>query len=62
MFYLVAALVGLLSYVVAARFERKTRAAIALAVFLIPSVLMTAWVLKVGDQAEPDTVNVEFGD
>ena len=58
--YLVAAALAALAYICAARFRGRTRVLIALLVFLIPSVGVTALVVMVGDRASPDAVTVHL--
>ena len=59
--YLLAALAAVIAYAVASRLGRAARVAIALAVFLVPSVAMTALVIKVGDQPLPGSVTFQPG-
>lgn len=41
-----------------AKFGLPIRIAIALAVFLIPSVALTVWVVRIGDKPPPDAITV----
>jgi hypothetical protein len=58
MIYLFAAIAAVVVYLLAARSRRTIRIAIALAVFVVPSAALTAWVFAVGDKAPPDAVTV----
>jgi hypothetical protein len=56
--YLCAALAAAIAYLMAARFRRGTRIAIALLVFVVPCAALTAWIFEVGDKAPSDAVTV----
>lgn len=49
---------GVAAFFLTARFAWPWRIAVALAVFLIPSIAMTALILRVGDRPQSDAVIV----
>lgn len=56
--YIVFFVVGLVTLAVAAKLNLPLRLAVAVAVFVVPSILVTLWVLKTGDKAPPDAITV----
>lgn len=56
--YLLAAVAALIAYALTARFGISTRLLIAAAVFAIPAISVTVWVVVVGDKAAPGSVTV----
>jgi hypothetical protein len=49
---------GIVAFFVMAKFGLPIRIAVALAVFLIPSIALTVWVLRVGDKPPSDAITV----
>ena len=49
---------GLITFFLMAKFGLPIRIAIALVVFLTPSIALTVWVAHVGDEAPPDAITV----
>jgi cytochrome c oxidase subunit IV len=47
-------------YLAAWRMSKRRRLALVLAIFVIPSVALVAWIVIVGGRAPPDAVNVQF--
>jgi len=45
-------------YLLSARMTRATRLIIAFAVFVVPAVALTAWIVSVGDRPPSDAVTV----
>ena len=58
--YTFAAVAALIAYHVGARLKPVTRAVVALLVFMIPAVSLTALVLVLGDGAPREAVSVDF--
>lgn len=56
--YLIAAIAGLAVYSLAFRLDAGYRVMLALLVFAVSSVIITVWVVVVGDRAPPDAVTV----
>lgn len=56
--YLIAAALGAIAYMCAARLGRRARVAIAMLAFLVPAIGVTAWIAMIGDRAPPDAVTV----
>jgi hypothetical protein len=55
-FYLLAALVGLVVYALTFRLRAKVRVTIALLIFLIPTISITVLLAAIGDKAPPGSV------
>jgi hypothetical protein len=49
---------GVIVFFLMAKFGLPMRVAIALAVFVIPSVVLTVWVVRVGDKPPPDAITI----
>lgn len=47
------------AFFLSAKFAFAIRIVIALATFLVPSIVLTGWVVKVGDRPMPDAVTVD---
>ena len=58
--YTLAAVAALIAYIAGARLRPAVRTVVALLIFLVPAVGLTAWVFVLGDRAPPDAVSVEF--
>lgn len=58
--YMLAAVAALIAYIAGARLRPVTRAVVALLVFLIPAVGLTAFVLVLGDRAPREAVSFDF--
>ena len=56
--YLMAALAGVAVYLLTFRLHAGYRVMLTLLVFAVPSVIITVWVMAVGDRAPPDAVTV----
>jgi hypothetical protein len=57
--YVLAAIAAFSLFAGTRRYGKGTRLALALAVFLVPSVIVTALVLAAGDPAPPGAVTVK---
>lgn len=57
--YLFFALLGLIAYFLAWKLRPTVRIALAVSVFLLPSVLFTLWAIHVGDKAPPGARTVD---
>jgi hypothetical protein len=57
---MLVAVAAVIAYALAARLRPRARIAIALLVFVVPCVGVTAFVFAVGDKAPPDAVTVIF--
>jgi hypothetical protein len=51
-------LLGIAAFFLLGKLETPVRVLLALAIFLIPSIALTAWVSYVGDKAPPGSVIV----
>lgn len=49
---------GIIVFFLMRKFALSLRIAIALAVFLIPSAVLTLWIVRVGDKPPPDAVTI----
>jgi len=56
--YLVFLALGVVIFFLMAKFGLPIRFAVALAVFLVPSIILTMWVIRTGDKPPPDAVTV----
>jgi hypothetical protein len=56
--YIVFFALGVLAFFLTAKLGLPLRSAIALAVFLIPSIILTLWVARVGDKPPSDAVTI----
>lgn len=46
---------GIVTFVIAARLGFPARIVLALAAFIVPSLLATLWLSRIGDRAPPDS-------
>ena len=58
--YLIAAALGAIAYMRAARLGRRARVVIAMLAFLVPAIGITASFAIIGDRAPPDAVTVHL--
>mgnify|MGYP001612831995 CR=1 FL=1 len=56
--YITFVVLGVVAFFLMAKFGLPIRIAVTLAVFLIPSVSLTVWVVRVGDKPPPDAITV----
>ena len=56
--YIIFFALGVIVFFLMAKFGLPIRLAIALAVFLIPSIILTAWIIRAGDKPPPDAVTI----
>lgn len=56
--YLVFFVLGAVVFFLLAKFGLPIKLMIALAVFLIPSIVFTVWVIRTGDKPPPDAITV----
>lgn len=56
--YLVFFAVGAVIFFLMEKFSLPIRIAVSLGVFLIPAIVLTAWVVRTGDKPPPDAVTV----
>jgi len=49
---------GVVAFFLAAKLALPWRVVIALAVFLIPSMALTVWVIRTGDKPAPDAIAI----
>lgn len=56
--YLLFLVAGVVAFMLTGKLGLPTRIGAALAIFIIPSVLATLWLLKVGDKPPPDAGTV----
>ena len=56
--YLAFFLLGLVAFFLMAKFGLPIRIAVALAVILIPSFVLTVWVVQIGDKPPPDAITI----
>ncbi len=49
---------GVIVFFLMSKFGLPLRIALALAVFVIPSVVLTVWVARVGDKPPPDAITI----
>lgn len=56
--YLAFLALGIVAFLLTAKFSLPIRIAVALAVFVIPSIVLTVWVARVGDKPPPDAITV----
>lgn len=50
--------IGIAAFFLMAKFGMPIRLVAALALFLIPSIDLTLWVVRIGDNAAPDAVTI----
>jgi len=56
--YLAFFVLGAVMFFLMAKFGFAIRFAVALAVFLVPSIAPTVWVVRTGDKPPPDAITV----
>jgi hypothetical protein len=56
--YIVFFVLGVVAFFLALKLALPWRIAIALAVFIIPSIAMTVWVARTGDEPAPDAITI----
>lgn len=56
--YIIFFAIGIAATLLLAKLGWPLRVGIGLAIFLIPSIIMTIWVARVGDRPAPDSVIV----
>jgi biotin transporter BioY len=56
--YIIFFALGVVVFFLMAKFSLPIRSMIALAVFLIPSIVLTVWVVRTGDKPQPGAVTV----
>lgn len=56
--YFVFLILGVVVFFLTTKFGLPVRVAIALTVFLIPSIVLTVWVVRVGDKPPPDAITI----
>ena len=49
---------GVIVFFLMAKFGLPMRIAVALAVFLVPSIVLTVWIARVGDKPPPDAITI----
>jgi ACR3 family arsenite efflux pump ArsB len=57
--YVLFLVLAVLSFAVTNKFSIIVRIAIALGIFVIPSIIATMWVSKVGDKPPPDSRTIK---
>lgn len=56
--YLIFFVLGVVTFILTAKFALPIRIAIALAVFLIPALVLTVWVVRTGDKPPHDAITI----
>ena len=56
--YLIFLVAGVMIFFLMGKLGLPIRIAVALAVFLIPSILLTLWVARTGDKPPPDAITI----
>jgi hypothetical protein len=56
--YFLFLVVGALSFYFLPNLSSLIRISVALAIFLIPSITLTIWVMKIGDRAPSDAITI----
>lgn len=56
--YLAFLILGILAFFFMPSLSSLMRISVALAIFLIPSIALTIWVIKVGDKAPSDAITI----
>ena len=56
--YVVFLVLGVAAFFLAVKLALPWRIVIALAVFVVPSILLTVWVIRTGDKPTPDAITV----
>lgn len=56
--YTICLLLGIVAFLVAAKLRLSMRVGIALAVSLVPAVILTTWILYVGDKPPRDAITI----
>lgn len=58
--YLFFLALGVVAFYLTAHLSLRSRLVTALAVFLIPSVIVTVWIVQVGDRPPTDAIQVDL--
>ncbi len=56
--YIIFLALGVAIFFLMAKFGLPIRIAVALAVFVIPSIILTVWIARTGDKPPPDAITV----
>lgn len=56
--YILFLIAGVVTFFITAKLSIIFRLGIAVVVFVVPSIVMTYWILKVGDKAPPDAITI----
>jgi membrane protein implicated in regulation of membrane protease activity len=56
--YLVFLVLGVIAFFFMPSLSSPMRISVALAIFLIPSIALTIWVVKIGDRAPSDAITI----
>ena len=56
--YILFFVCGVIAFFVMSRLGIYMRVSIALAIFVIPSLVATLWIIKIGDKAPPDAITI----
>lgn len=56
--YITFLALGIVAFLIMARFGLLIRIAVVLAVFLVPSIALTVWIVRVGDKPPSDAITV----
>lgn len=56
--YLLFLAAGIVAFMMTGKWGLPVRIGVALSIFIVPSLLATLWLLKVGDKPPPDARNV----
>lgn len=56
--YIAFLVLGVIAFFLMAKFGLPIRIAVALAVFIVPSIVLTMWIVRVGDKPPPDAITI----
>ncbi len=56
--YIVCLVLGVVGFLLTAKLGLSIRIAIALAVSLIPAIILTAWIVHIGDKPPSDAITI----
>ncbi|HSB02737.1 MAG TPA: hypothetical protein VLE49_18965 [Anaerolineales bacterium] len=56
--YVLFFVAGVVTFLITGRLGLPVRVGVALAIFIVPSILATLWLLKIGDKPPPDARTV----
>lgn len=56
--YITFLVLGVVTFLLMAKFGLLIRITVALAVFLIPSIVLTVWIVRTGDKPPPDAITI----